>query len=223
MFSNSSILGFPKRNNLFLSFFSERDKVLFRLEKLEKTIFKFFLYFFKTLILTKIALYLVPEALIIHYLGANPCWNNFGISAFSGSIIQIPGLLLHSMACTLAKQGIIHAFIEVFIAVMIVVGIITLLFENKYFSQKSAIKRNFLNFGQMRGIIETHIRIKCEQKDKNSFVNLKNDTPLEVFRIPGSSWFCWIDIYDGNIYGPILWEDKSKESEDKADIVVRTE
>lgn len=111
MFSNISVFGFLNRKSSFLSFASGRDKALLSLNKFEKIIFKIFLYFFNTLILTKIILYLIPDALIVHYLGANPCWNNFGISAFSGSIIQIPGLLLNPMACTLAKQGIIHAFI----------------------------------------------------------------------------------------------------------------
>ncbi len=223
MFSNVSIFGFLNGKSLFLSFVSGRDKALFSLNKFEKIIFRIFLYFFNTLILTKIILYLVPDTLIVHYLGANPCWNNFGTSSFSGSIIQIPGLLLHPMACTLAKQGITHAFIEIFIAAMIVVGIIALYFENKYFSQKMTTERNVLSFKEIRSIIRTQLTIKREQKDKENFVHIKGGILSEVFRIPETSQFCWMDIYGGNEYGPILWEEKSKESEDQMDNVVKTE
>jgi hypothetical protein len=223
MFSNISNSGFLNSKSLFLSFISEGDKTLLSLKKLEKTIFKFFLYFFNTLILTKIILFLVPDALIVHYLGANPCWNNFGTSAFSGSIIQIPGLLLHPMACTLAKQGIIHAIIEVFIAAIIVVGIIAVYFENKYSSQKTEIERNVLSFKEIKSIIRTHITIKREQKDKKNFVYIENDMFPEVFRMSENSRFCWLDLYGGNMWGPIFWEEKTERSEDEIDIAVRAE
>lgn len=231
MFGNISTSGLLNGKSLFLSLFPERDKTLPGLKKLKKRTIKFFLYSFNTLILTKIILFLVPDALILHYFGANPCWNNFGTSAFSGSIIQIPGLLFHPMACTLAKQGIIHAVIEVFIAAMIVVGIIAMYFENKYFSQKPEIKNDILNFGQMRGIIGTRPGIKRGHGDKKNSVHVVyvgNDMLPEVFRIAGSSQFCWIDVYGGNthggnMYGPIFWEEKPEESEDESDIVTGTE
>jgi hypothetical protein len=215
MFGNSFIFGFPNRKNLFLPFVSEGDKILLSLKKFERIIFKLFLYFFNALILTKIILYLIPDALIVHYLGANPCWNNFGTSAFTGSIIQIPGLLLHPLACTLAKQGITHAVIEIFIAAMIVVGIISLYFENKYSSQKTAIERDALSFNESRSIIRTHFRIKQEQKDEKNFVYAENDVFPEIFRISGDSQFCWLDIYGGNTYWPIFWGEKSEESKDE--------
>lgn len=211
MLSNISTLGFLNRKSLFLSSFSEGHKTLLSLKKLEKTILKFFLYFFNTLILTKIILFLVPDALIVHYLGANPCWNNFGTSAFSGSIIQIPGLLLHPMACTLAKQGIIHAVIEIFIAAMVLVGIIALYFENKYSNQKKAIKRNVLSFKEIGSIIRTPLTIKREQEDMKNFVYPENNIFPEVFRMSGDSRLCWLDLYGGNMCEPIFWEERSEE------------
>lgn len=223
MFSNISIFGFLNERSSFLSFVLGRDKALLSLNKLEKTIFKIFLYSFNTLILTKIILYLIPDALIVNYLGANPCWNNFGTSAFSGSIIQIPGLLLHPMACTLTKQGIMHAFIEVFIAAVIVAVTIALYFENKYSCQKKTKERDVLSFNEIRSVIGTRLTIKREQKDKENFVHIKDSILSEVLRIPESSQFCWMDIYGGNEYGPIFWEEKPKESEDQVDNVMRTE
>jgi hypothetical protein len=191
--------------------------------KVERKLFKLLYHSLITFILIRIVLFFIPDSLIVHYLGANPCWYNFETSAFAGSIIQIPGLLLHPLACTLAKQGITHAVIEVFIAAMIMVGIIALLLENKHFSQKSAIEKNVSNSRLMRDIIETHVPIKWEQNDKKNFVSIEDDVLPEVFRISGGSRFCWIDVYDRNAYGPIFWEEISRKSEDEANIVIGTE
>ncbi|MHC1755190.1 MAG: hypothetical protein AB9861_07120 [Methanosarcina sp.] len=213
MSSDTFIFGFLNGRSLSLSFVSERDKTLLSLKKIEKKFFKITYYFFITSILTKIALFFVPESLIIHYLGANPCWYNFGTSSFAGSILQIPGLLLHPLACTLVKQGIAHAVIEVIIAAMIMVGIIALYFQNKYSGQELTIEGNALSLRGIRGIIRTHLAIKRDQNDMKYFVNIENEMLPEVLRISGGSRFCWIDMYGENVYGPIFWEERSEESE----------
>ncbi len=231
MFSNSSIFGFSNRGNSFLHFVSERNNTLLSLKKVKETLFKILLYFLNTIILIRTILFFVPDSLVAHYLGTNSCWYNFGISVFTGSVTQLPGSLLRPLTCTLLKPGITYAVIEVFIAAMIVVGIIAMYFENKYFSQKPEIKNDILNFGQMRGIIGTRPGIKRGHGDKKNSVHVVyvgNDMLPEVFRIAGSSQFCWIDVYGGNthggnMYGPIFWEEKPEESEDESDIVTGTE
>lgn len=215
MFSNSSIFGFSNRGNSFLHFVSERNNTLLSLKKVKETLFKILLYFLNTIILIRTILFFVPDSLVAHYLGTNSCWYNFGISVFTGSVTQLPGSLLRPLTCTLLKPGITYAVIEVFIAAMVVVGIIALYIEDKYASQKPAINGNVSNSGQMGDIIGDHIRIKREQKDKNNFVPVEDDILPEVFRISGGSRFCWLDMYGENVYGPILWEEKSEESKNE--------
>lgn len=223
MLSSTSIFGFLNERSLFLYFISARDKTFLSLNKVEKMLFKILLYFFSTLILIKIMLLFIPDSLIAHYLGANSCWYNFGMSAFAGSVIQLPSSLLYPLTCTLLKSGIIHTVIEVFITAMIVVGIIVLNFEDKHFSQKPAIGRDALNFRQMKDIIGTRLTIKQERKDEKNFVSAEDNMPPEVLRTSGDSQFCWIGMYGENMYGPIFWEEGSEESEDETDTVVRTE
>ncbi|MCC4769152.1 permease [Methanosarcina sp. DH2] len=150
MFSNTFIFWSLKGGSLFRFFVSERDKIPLSLNKVKKKLFKALFHFFNILILIKIILFFVPNSLAVCYLGANSCWYGFGTSALSGSITQLPVFLLHPITCTLLKPGITYTLIEVFITAVLVVGIIALLFENKYFSQKPAIERNALNFRQMR-------------------------------------------------------------------------
>jgi hypothetical protein len=223
MLSNTFIFGFLNGGSLFLSFVSERDKILPGLNKVKKSLFKILFHFFNTFILIKIILFFVPDSLAVRYPGANSCGYSFGTSALSGSITQLPGFLLHPLTCTLLKPGITHTVVEVFVTAIIVAGIIALHFENKYFSQKPAIERNALNFRQMRDIIGAHLTIKREHKDKKNFVYIENGMLPEVLRISGGSRFCWIDMYGGNMYGPIFWEERSEEPENEADIAVRTE
>ena len=223
MFSNSSIFGFSNRENSFLHFVLEGNNTLLSLKKVKKTLLKILLYFLNTLILIRTILFFVPDSLVAHYPEANSCWYNFGISVFTGSVTQLPGSLLRPLTCTLLKPGITYAIIEIFVVVMIVAGIIALYFENKYFSQKPAIERNALNFRQMRYIIGAHFTIKREHKDKKNFVYIQNGMLPEVLRTSGGSRFCWIDMYGGNVYGPIFWEERSEEPENEADIVMKTE
>jgi hypothetical protein len=68
-------------------------------------------------------------------------------------------LLLHPLACTLVKQGIAHAVIEVIRAAMIMVGIIALYFQNKYSGQELAIEGNALSLRGIRGIMRTHLQL----------------------------------------------------------------
>lgn len=212
MISNNFVFGFLNGKSIFLFFISEMYRVLPGLKKIQKLLFKTLFYFFKISILTKIALYFIPESLIVHYLGANPCWYNFGTSSLAGSIVQIPGLLLHPLACTLVKQGIAHAVIEVIIAAMIMVGIIALYFQNKYSGQELAIEGNALSLRGIRGMIRTHLAIKRNQNDTRYFVNIENGMLPEFLRMSESSRFCWIDMYGGNMYGSISWDEISDES-----------
>ncbi|MDY9925238.1 permease [Methanosarcina sp.] len=137
-----------KGGSLLRFFVSERGKIPLSLNKVKKNSLKLFFHFFNILILIKIIFFFVPDSLAVRYLGANSCWYGFGTSALSGSITQLPVFLLHPLTCTLFKLGIISKLIKVFITFILVVGIIVLRFENKYFSPKPVIERNALNLGR---------------------------------------------------------------------------
>lgn len=95
---------------------------------------------------------------------------------------------------------------------MLVVGTIALYLQNKYSGQELAIEWNALSLRGIRGMIRTHLAIKRDQNDTKYFVNIENGMLPEVLRMSESSRFCWIDMYGGNMYGSISWDEISDES-----------
>lgn len=102
--------------------------------------------FLNILILVSLLLYLIPPQWIVKYLGADSGTIGFAIAAFVGSITLIPGFISYPIAAGLLKQGASYATVAVFMTTMMMVGVVTLPLEIKYFGRKTAILRNSLNF-----------------------------------------------------------------------------
>ncbi|WP_229388090.1 permease [Methanosarcina sp. DH2] len=131
--------------SLLLSFVLDREKTFLGLKKGGRMLFNILHPFLNILILISIMLFFIPEPLIVRYLGANSGWYGFGIAAFIGSITLIPGFISYPLAATLLQQGATYAVVAVFMTTMMMVGVVTLPLEIKYFGKKAAILRNFLN------------------------------------------------------------------------------
>ena len=145
MFSNTFIFGLLTGIILLLSFILDKEKTVLGLKKGGKMLFNIFHPFLNILILISIVLFFIPDSLIVHYLGANSGWYGFGIAASIGSITLIPGFISYPLAATLLKQGATYAVVAVFMTTMMMVGVVTLPLEIKYFGKKAAIARNVLN------------------------------------------------------------------------------
>ncbi|RPJ79440.1 MAG: permease [Alphaproteobacteria bacterium] len=145
VFSNTFIFGLLTGISLLLSFILDRDKTFLGLKKGGKMLFNILHPFLNILILISIVLFFIPDPLIVHYLGANSGWYGFGIAAFIGSITLIPGFISYPLAAALLEQGATYAVVAVFMTTMMMVGVITLPLEIKYFGKKAAIARNALN------------------------------------------------------------------------------
>ncbi|MDY9925236.1 permease [Methanosarcina sp.] len=131
--------------SLLLSFVLDREKTFLGLKKGGRMLFNILHPFLNILILISIMLFFIPEPLIVRYLGANSGWYGFGIAAVIGSITLIPGFISYPLAATLLQQGATYAVVAVFMTTMMMVGVVTLPLEIKYFGKKAAILRNFLN------------------------------------------------------------------------------
>ncbi|MCO5381924.1 MAG: permease [Methanosarcina barkeri] len=130
---------------LLLSFILDKEKTVLGLKKGGKMLFNIFHPFLNILILISIVFFFIPDSLIVHYLGVNSGWYGFGIAASIGSITLIPGFISYPLAATLLKQGATYAVVAVFMTTMMMVGVVTLPLETKYFGKKAAIARNVLN------------------------------------------------------------------------------
>jgi len=102
--------------------------------------------FLSILILVSILLYLIPPNLISQYLGRDSGAWGFSIAALVGSIAMIPGFISYPIAAGLIQQGATYAVVATFMTTLMMVGVVTLPLESKYFGMKVAILRNSLNF-----------------------------------------------------------------------------
>ena len=98
------------------------------------------------LILVSVFLYLVPDKTIIKLLGAKSGVVGVAVAAAVGSIALIPAFIAFPLAKILLVKGVSYTVVAVFITTLIMVGVLTLPIEFKYFGKKAAIMRNVLSF-----------------------------------------------------------------------------
>ncbi len=98
------------------------------------------------IIIISIVLYFVSDELLMEYLGKNAGWEAYISAAFIGSVSLLPGFIAYPLAGILVKSGVSYAIIAVFITTLMMVGILTIPIEAKYFGLKTALLRNVLSF-----------------------------------------------------------------------------
>ncbi|MBR9701288.1 permease, partial [Candidatus Pacearchaeota archaeon] len=145
MFNNAIIFGLFTIITLVISLILDMNKTIAGLKKGAKMLFGILHPFLNILILISIVLFFIPDYLIVQYLGANSGWFGFGVAALIGSVTLIPGFISYPLAATLIKQGATYAVVAVFMTTMMMVGIVTLPLEKRYFGTRVAILRNFFN------------------------------------------------------------------------------
>jgi uncharacterized membrane protein YraQ (UPF0718 family) len=146
MVNNALIFGIVTVASIILSLFLDKRKTFQGIKKGFKMLFNIVPPFLNILILVSILLYLVPQDTIIGYLGPGSGIFGFFIAAIIGSITLIPGPIAYPIASTLISKGAAYSVVAVFITTLMLVGIVTLPLEIKYFGKKAAIIRNILNF-----------------------------------------------------------------------------
>jgi uncharacterized membrane protein YraQ (UPF0718 family) len=102
--------------------------------------------FLNVLIAVSLALYLIPSSAISHYLGAGSGAVGFAIAAVVGSITLIPAFISYPIAAGLINQGASYAVVATFLTTLLMVGVLTLPIEIRYFGRRVAFTRNILNF-----------------------------------------------------------------------------
>lgn len=98
------------------------------------------------LILVSVFLFVVPNETLVQFLGEDSGFMGYIIAAMIGSIALIPGFIAYPLAGLLVKNGVSYPVIAVFITTLLMVGILTLPIEIKYFGTRPAILRNVLYF-----------------------------------------------------------------------------
>jgi uncharacterized membrane protein YraQ (UPF0718 family) len=102
--------------------------------------------FLNILILVSLVLYFISPDVITRFLGAGSGLTGFTIAAVVGSITLIPGFISYPIAAGLIQQGASYSVVATFMTTLMMVGVVTLPLEIRYFGKRTAIIRNSLNF-----------------------------------------------------------------------------
>ncbi|MDZ7798692.1 MAG: permease [Patescibacteria group bacterium] len=129
-----------------ISFFLDKEKTISGLKRGLKMFRSIAIPFLNILILVSLALYLIPQSVIVKYLGANSGIMGLLLAAVVGSITLIPGPISYPIAAALIKQGASYMTVATLMTTMMMVGVVTFPLEAKYFGNKIAFIRNTLNF-----------------------------------------------------------------------------
>lgn len=131
---------------LTLSFFKDKTKTLLALKKAWKSFENILPQFLSILVIIGIMLAVLTPEMISKLVGQQSGWFGMLIAAIVGSITLIPGFVAFPLAAALLKSGAGFMQIAVFISTLMMVGIVTIPLEIKYFGKKAAILRNSLAF-----------------------------------------------------------------------------
>ena len=131
---------------LALSFFADRGKTLAGLKKGAKMFLNILPALLTVLILVSVLLYAVPAPILTVWLGKGTGWAGVFSAALLGSISLIPGFIAFPLGAILVRSGVSYQVIAVFITTLMMVGILTLPLEAKYFGWRVSILRNALSF-----------------------------------------------------------------------------
>ena len=129
-----------------VSFVCDVKKTIAGLKKGAQMFFGILPMILSVLVLISIVLYFLPNETIVRYLGHEAGVAGYTIAALLGAIALIPGFVAYPLAGVLVKSGVRYPVIAVFITTLMMVGILTLPIESKFFGIKTALTRNTVFF-----------------------------------------------------------------------------
>lgn len=131
---------------LIISFVKDKKKTKMSLKKAWKAFENILPEFLVVILLVGGMLSVFNTETITKIIGADSGWMGVAIAAFVGAITLIPGFVAFPMAALLLNGGAGFMQIGAFISSLMMVGIVTMPVEIKYFGKKIAVARNFSGF-----------------------------------------------------------------------------
>lgn len=131
---------------LFVSFVKSREKTYLSLKKAWKSFENIMPQFLTIILLIGITFSILTPAQISKLLGNESGWVGVIIASIIGSITMIPAFVAFPLAAALLKNGAGYMQIAAFVSTLMMVGIVTIPVESKYFGKKATIVRNATAF-----------------------------------------------------------------------------
>ena len=132
--------------SLILSFIYDRNKTLSGIKKGLMMFLKILPTLLSVIIIISIVLYLTPKEYFLKYFGNDSGAMGYVFAALIGSITLMPGFIAYPICGFLIKNGVSYPIIAVFVTTLMMVGIVTMPIEKKYFGLKVTLLRNILSF-----------------------------------------------------------------------------
>jgi uncharacterized membrane protein YraQ (UPF0718 family) len=131
---------------LILSFIKDKKKTKMALKKAWKAFENILPELLVVILFVGLLLAVLNTETISKTIGSESGWFGVIISAIIGSITLIPGFVAFPMAALLLENGAGYMQIAAFVSTLMMVGIITMPVEIKYFGKRITIIRNILAF-----------------------------------------------------------------------------
>ena len=127
---------------LGVSFFKSKEKTILALKKAWKSFENILPQFLSILIIIGVMLAILTPEQISKVLGSESGWYGVLIAAVIGSITLVPAFVAFPLAAALLRSGAGYMQIAAFVSTLMMVGIVTMPIEIKYFGKKATIVRN---------------------------------------------------------------------------------
>lgn len=127
---------------LLISFIKSKEKTILSLKKAWKVFENILPQFLSIIVIIGIMLAILTPGQISKLLGNESGWIGVILAALIGSITLIPGFVAFPLAAALLKNGAGYMQIAAFVSTLMMVGIVTVPVEIKYFGRKATIIRN---------------------------------------------------------------------------------
>ena len=131
---------------LGLSFYKDKGKTVKALKKAWKAFENILPQFLGVIVLVGMMLSVFDSEFISKIIGTQSGWYGTLASALVGAITLIPGFVAFPTAAMLLENGAGYMQIGAFVSTLMMVGIVTMPVEIKYFDKKLTVMRNILSF-----------------------------------------------------------------------------
>jgi len=131
---------------LLISVFKSVDKTSKAVKIALKKFINILPAFLSMLILVSIILFLIPDKIILKYLGDNNKIVGIMLASFFGSVTLMPGFIAFPLCGILLKKGVTYMVLSAFSTTLMMVGVLTYPIEKEYFGTRVTILRNVFSF-----------------------------------------------------------------------------
>lgn len=128
-----------------LSIFADRKKTKKALQIGAKKFLNILPNFIQMLIMVSILLYLIPDRMIVKYLGESSKLTGTLLGLLFGSITLMPGFIAYPLGGILLSKGVGYMSIAAFTTTLMNVGILTYPVEKEYFGTKITVLRSLIS------------------------------------------------------------------------------